>query len=376
MSVEYYISSNKYSLQERNTKKGKVYDLMFRVVTLDGIEKQKKKSGFATKTLAKQWYMEFVTEKCELVRNNPVKKRNTQKEEPLVGELIREYMATLGNDNKYTTIYDKNNVFRLFVLPYYETKKPKDLTTQELAGWVDTIWSLTNPRNGEYYSYKQLSKIRGHFNVFLNWLELRYGYKNNLSDVPRKKKRAAKTEMKFWEKNTFERFISVVDDPTYHALFTFMFYTGRRKGELFALAPADIKPKSIRVNKSLTRKTRSDSTYEITSTKAEKTQTIPICKKVQDEIASYKGDSPFYFGGDKPLASTTVKRMFDGYCEKAGVETIRIHDLRHSFVSLLIHHGGNLMVVADLIGDTVEQVMKTYGHLYQEDKLNILSRID
>ena len=32
-------------------------------------------------------------------------------------------------------------------------------------------------------------------------------------------------------------------------------------------------------------------------------------------------------------------------------------------------------IVADLIGDTVEQVMKTYGHLYQEDKLNIIAKI-
>jgi len=87
-------------------------------------------------------------------------------------------------------------------------------------------------------------------------------------------------------------------------------------------------------------------------------------------------DYPFYFGGDKPLASTTVKRVFDKYCNKADVEIIRIHDLLHSFVSMLIHLGANLMVVADLIGDTVEQVMKTYGHLYQEDKLNILSKIN
>lgn len=376
MAADYYISSNKYSLQERMTKRGKVYDVIFRIVSLDGVEKQKKLSGYTTKALAKQGYMQFVTEKCELVKNNPLKKRDPQKEEPFVGELIREYMATLGNDNKYATIYDKNNVFRLFVLPYYENTKPNALTVQELAGWVDTIWNLKNPRNGEYYSYKHLSKVRGHFNVFLNWLELRYGYKNNLSSVPRKKKKVAKTEMKFWTRNQFDQFIAVVDDPTYHALFTFMFYTGRRKGELFALTPQDVQPTSIKINKSLTRKTRSDSTYEITSTKAEKTQNIPVCKIVQEEIAAFEGLSPFYFGGDKPLAPTTVKRIFDDYCKKAGVEIIRIHDLRHSFVSMLIHLGANLMVVADLIGDTVEQVMKTYGHLYQEDKLNILSKID
>ena len=154
-----------------------------------------------------------------------------------------------------------------------------------------------------------------------------------------------------------------------------MFYTGRRKGELFALTPEDVKPTSIKINKSLTRKTRSDSSYEITSTKAEKTQDIPVCEIVQKEISSYEGSAPFYFGGSAPLSSTTVARKFGEYCNKADVEIIRIHDLRHSFVSMLIHLGANLMVVADLIGDTVEQVMKTYGHLYQEDKLNILSKI-
>ena len=72
--TEFYISSTKYSIQERQTKKhGKVYDVVFRVVTLDGIEKQKRLSGYTTKFLAKQAYTEFVTEKCELV-----KKQSTQ----------------------------------------------------------------------------------------------------------------------------------------------------------------------------------------------------------------------------------------------------------------------------------------------------------
>ena len=52
-----------------------------------------------------------------------------------------------------------------------------------------------------------------------------------------------------------------------------------------------------------------------------------------------------------------------------------MHDLRHSFVSMLIHLGANFMVVADLIGDTVEQVTKTYGHIYEADKLGIIAKL-
>ena len=88
--AEYYISSNKYSLQERQTKRGRVYDVVFRIITLDGDEKQKKLSGFTTKALAKQAYVDFVTTKCELVKNNPIKKKDPSKKEPTVRELLQE----------------------------------------------------------------------------------------------------------------------------------------------------------------------------------------------------------------------------------------------------------------------------------------------
>lgn len=33
------------------------------------------------------------------------------------------------------------------------------------------------------------------------------------------------------------------------------------------------------------------------------------------------------------------------------------------------------LVVADLIDDTVEQVTKTYGHLYESDKREIIAKL-
>ena len=156
----YYISSNKYNLQERMTKRGKVYDVVFRLVTIDGQEKQKRLSGFSTKGLAKQGYLEFVTKYCELVKNNPLKKKNPQKEEPTVGELVRAYFATLGNINKESVIYDKQNIFRNYILPDFESVKVKDITEESLYIWQDKIWAMKNERNGEYFSQKYLTKIR------------------------------------------------------------------------------------------------------------------------------------------------------------------------------------------------------------------------
>lgn len=374
---KYYISSNKYSTHERTTKlNGKVYDIAFRITTIDGETKQKWIRGFKTKTLAKEAYLQFVQDHCELVRNNPVKKKkDPNKEVLLVGDLVKQYMAALGNQNKASSIYDKENIFRIFVLPYFEKTPLDKMTTEVLFQWQDDLWAMKNTKTGEYFSYPYLSKIRTHFSTFLTWCEKRYGIKNNLANVTKPKRRTPKTEMQFWDREQFSSFIKNVDDPTFHALFTFMFYTGRRKGELFALTPADVTPTHIKINKSLTRKTLTGESYEITSTKADKSQNIPVCAIVQEEIKRYKAKGKFYFGGDKPLADNTVRRKFVEYTKKANLPPIRIHDLRHSFVSMVISLGGNFMVVGTLIGDTVQQVIDTYAHLLQSDMMTVLSKI-
>ena len=79
---------------------------------------------------------------------------------------------------------------------------------------------------------------------------------------------------------------------------------------------------------------------------------------------------------------TFTKSLINGNMKRgaaaANIPLIRIHDLRHSHVSLLIDMGFSPHLIAERIGDTVQMVNNTYGHLYptrhQEvaDKLNKL----
>ncbi len=378
--TEFYISSNKYSLQERQTKRGKVYDVVFRVITLDGVEKQKRLSGYTNKTLAKQGYLDFTIEKCELVKNNPLKRKKLQeegKEIITIKDLSQTYFLAVRNQIKDSTIYDAQNIFKLFILPTFEKYQLKDLTKQELSKWQDELWATKNPRTNEYYSYKYLSKIRTFFSSFLTWCEERHeGFVNLLLSVKKPKRRMSKKEMQFWTRDEFEKFISVVDNQTYKTLFSMLFFTGRRKGEVLALSPTDIKPNEIVFNKSLTRKTLDDSTYKITSTKAEKSATTLICKPLKEQLSNYiapKGK--FYFGGENPIPENTLTKAFNRYCSLAEVKQIRIHDLRHSFVSMVVSLGGSIPLVADLISDSIEMVTKTYLHLYDIDKKAVINKI-
>ena len=267
---KYYIRSNKYSTHERQTKHGRVYDIVFRIVTIDGEEKQKRISGFKTKADAKAGYLEFVEKFCELTRYVPKKpKELTAQFNPTVAELVPTYIAALGNQNKGSSIYDKHNNLTHYIIPQLGDVRIKDLTKERLYQWQDELWSMKNPRTGDFYSHQYLSKLRNILSAFLSWVSDRYGFVNHLPNVKKPKRRTPKTEMLFWTREEFDTFITVVDNPTYRAMYCMLFFTGRRKGEVLALSPADITEKGIRFNKTYTRKTIDGQPYNITSTMKE-----------------------------------------------------------------------------------------------------------
>lgn len=151
VETKFYIASNKYSLQERQTKRGKVYDIMFRIIDpVSLVERQKKISGFSTKAKAKEAYVDFVTTKCEIIKVKPVRTRDTSKRDPSIDELIQEYISTLSNQNKASSIYAKKHIYRIFVSPFFGSKTPKDLTKEALYQRQDQIWQMKNKRNDAF----------------------------------------------------------------------------------------------------------------------------------------------------------------------------------------------------------------------------------
>lgn len=75
----------------------------------------------------------------------------------------------------------------------------------------------------------------------------------------------------------------------------------------------------------------------------------------------------FVFPGkapDQPL--TDIKRTWASVCQKANVEDARIHDLRHSFASILVSRGASLPLIGALLGHTQVATTARYAHLYDE----------
>lgn len=151
-----------------------------------------------------------------------------------------------------------------------------------------------------------------------------------------------------------------------------------RCGELLALTLSDLdfKSSTISINKTLYHRNREKIS---TSPKTDNSiRTISMPDAVMQEVQAYTSrlygiqpqDRVFGFT-DMPLRKNMAR-----YSEKASIPRIRIHDLRHSHVSLLINMGFTPQLIAERIGDTVQMVNSVYGHLYPSKHEEVADRLN
>jgi integrase len=77
------------------------------------------------------------------------------------------------------------------------------------------------------------------------------------------------------------------------------------------------------------------------------------------------------------IANHWRKRIFDKALEKAGLRKIRIHDLRHTYASLLIQGGESLPYVRDQLGHhSIKVTVDIYGHLAPEGNKQAVDKLD
>ena len=73
--------------------------------------------------------------------------------------------------------------------------------------------------------------------------------------------------------------------------------------------------------------------------------------------------STFNTALSQPNGANFHNRGWRKLLAKAGLRYIRVHDLRHTFASLLIRNGESLAYVKEQMGHHSTTIVDTYGHL-------------
>ena len=348
----------------KNEDNGTWY-VMARYVNWKGERKQKCKRGFATKREAQEWERMF--------------KLQTSSDLDMSFEAFTElYINDVKNRLKENTWLTKEHIIRTKILPYFGKLKISEISTKEIIAWQNEMLAYRDEKKKPYSQtylktlHNQLSAI---FNHAVRYYELRSNPAAKVGNMGSEEHK----EMLFWTKEEYKKFsFEMMDKPVSFYAFEMLYWCGIREGELLALTPADFNfdKETVTINKSYQRLKGQD---VITSQKTKKSnRTIKMPKFLCEEMKEYLG---MLYGLKKKDRIFTVTKSYlhhemDRGAKAAGVKRIRIHDLRHSHISLLIDMGFSAVAIADRVGHESIDITYQYAHLFPSKQIEMAEKLD
>ena len=346
-------------------EKTNTWRVIYRYTDWTGEQKQTSKRGFTTKREAQAWKREQMSS----LGNAP---------DMTFDSFVGHYTEDVKTRLKENTWNTKDHIIRTKLVPWFGKLKMNAITPQLVMSWQNEMlraWDKT----GNPYSPVYLRTLQTQLTAIFNHAVKYYGFRENPCHKagPLGKKKAK--EMLFWTKEEYLKFAdAMMDKPRSFYAFELLYWCGMREGELLALTPADfdLEKGTVTICKSYQRMHGEDI---ITSPKTEKSnRTITMPDFLTEEIDEYL-DSLGHIHPNARIFTFTkdyLHHEMNRGAKQAGVKRIRIHDLRHSAISLLIDMGFSAIAIADRVGHESIDITYNYAHLFPTKQTEMAARLN
>lgn len=327
-----------------------------------GKRKQKWKRGFKKKQEAQVYERDFLQSQAA----NP---------DIVFERLYEEYLNEMSVRLKYSTILTKKNICETKILPYFKNKPINQINAVDIRKWQNMLLDAVPG-----YSETYLRTINNQLSAIINYARKFYNLKTNPCEQAGNIGTSRAENMQCW---TLEEFMffreGVRDKQNSFICFEVLYWTGMREGELLALSKNDIdfEHKEILINKTYQRLNGKDIITSPKTSRSKRRVLIPdfLC----DEIKNYMESSFYDKENDRvfPFSKFFLNYEMKRGCRKTGVKKIRVHDIRHSHVSLLINNGFDALVIAERVGhENVSTTMNTYAHLFPNRQTVMMTALE
>ena len=336
--------------------------------TPEGRERAKQ---FARRADAERWIHSVEVAKAEGQYVDPTGGRQTLAEwaehcwEPMTGHLARKSKAR------------SDELLRVHVLPHFGPMPLARIDKVAVAEWVNDL------HRGRGLSPDTVRKALWELSRLLAAAVENKRLGTNPA-VGLKLPQAHHEEMRIITPDQIETLASTLDER-YRSWALFAAYSGLRAGEIFGLRRARFNPlrSQVEVREELIDVNGHDYFETVLKSKAAY-RTVPLPRFVTTEVeatipVNASGDHlVFHAPTGGPMRTNNFrKRYWRPAVERAGLGRLRIHDLRHTAVSLWIAAGATAKQVQTWAGhSSITTTYDRYGHLFPGTEDRVMSALE
>jgi integrase len=365
------MTSNRKKITVKNgiSFNGKTYSYVLRVPDPEtGATKPRWVSGFATEKQAK---LERDKARISLSTNTYVTVSGIN-----VGEFLDKWIELHANQLKPTTLSKYRSYLRLYLKPGLGSIKLQELRPSHVQALYGQLLERPLAPSTVHYAGSVL-KLALNYAVDVEGLLAT----NPANKVSTPKGQSVTPDL--WNKDELNTFLKASSDHRLGFYFRLSAFTGARRGEVCALRWSDFDGSLLTISKSRTK--AGNDVVELSSTKGGTngrrtikvdTDTMELLKnhrkrQIQERMALGEcwTDTGYVFVREDglPIDVHTPTHLFRKLSKTAGLEPIRLHDLRHLHATELLRLGIPLHVVAHRLGHRDAMVTATiYAHVTDE----------
>lgn len=330
-----------------------------------GERERKLKRGFRTKKDALEWEREFL-------------QQQTADLDMTFEAFVELYSRDMKTRLRLNTWQTKENIIQKKLLPYFGSKRMSEISAKDIIQWQNEMMNWRG-KDGKPFSATYLKTLHNQVSAIFNHAVRFYELKSNPAAKAGSVGKKEAKDMLFWTKDEYLKFANaMMDKPLSFYAFEMLYWCGIRLGELLALTSTDFDftKSTVTINKSYQRISGEDIVTDPKTPKSNRIIKMPtfLCLEMKEYLKSLYGcglDDRMF-----PITKSYLHHEMDRGSKLSGVKRIRIHDIRHSHVSLLIEMGFSAVAIADRVGHESIDITYRYAHLFPSKQAEMANKLD
>jgi integrase len=281
---------------------------------------------------------------------NPSEERNEKRRAPTVQDLHDAYFEHHAPKKRDSSLRHDQANWDHYLLPKFAQRRIGDISRRDIEALHASL------KDRPYQANRVLALASKAFALAAAW-----GWRadNPAAGIPRFHEDSRERYLTDEEIERLSLVLNTWHDRRAADAVRMMLLTGARKGEVLSMRWQDLRMKEgMWVKPSA-------------HTKQRRTHYVPLTYDAVQLLARRQNmntrDPVFVFPGDRPdQPLQDIKKSWQKMREAAGIPDVRLHDLRHTFASLLASDGVPLSIIGQLLGHTQVATTSRYAHLVQD----------